>query len=339
VTHQEIVFADKGRIELHALEASVPLQAGEVRGPTLCSLISPGTELAWAAEGPFPVRPGYAAVFRAEEFGSDVTGIAPGTLLLCMGPHRSVQQVEARYTVPLPAGLAPEEALLARLMGVSMTTLMTTTARPGDRVMVCGAGPVGFLAAQLFHLAGYEVMVVEPDEARRRDVEASGLTMTFARIPVDDPAICGSVALVVDCSGHEQSVLDACAVVRQHGEVVLVGVPWRRQTEIHAHALLDLVFRNFVVLRSGWEWELPLHAIGFQWEQLLAGYNNSAQSIFSGFAKALRWLAEGRIAVGGLLCTVDPRNAASVYGDLMHRRTRALFLVFDWSLPKAQGPG
>src|SRR6218665_2411362 len=111
VMHQEIVFADKGRIALQALEAAAPLQPGEVRGSTLCSLISPGTELAWAAEGPFPVRPGYAAVFRAEEFGSDVTGIAPGTLLLCMGPHRSVQQVEGRHTVTVPGRPAPQNAL------------------------------------------------------------------------------------------------------------------------------------------------------------------------------------------------------------------------------------
>lgn len=330
--HCEVLFAEKGRIEMSPLEVAVSLAPGEVRGTTVCSLISPGTELAWAEGGPFPLRPGYAAIFRAEEFGSAVTGIAPGTLLLCMGPHRSVQQCEARFTVPLPAGLEPEKALLARLMGVSMTTLMTTTARPGDRVMICGAGPVGFLAAQLFKVSGYEVMVVEPDEERRRDVANSGLSQTFSRVPVDDTKIAGSIALVVDCSGHEQSVLDACAVVRQRGEVVLVGVPWRRQTEIYAHALLDLVFRNYVVLRSGWEWELPLQTVGFKWEDLLMGYNNSPQSIFSGFRKALRWLAEGRIAGDDLILAVDPRDAASAYGDLMNRRTKSLFVTFDWTL-------
>jgi threonine dehydrogenase-like Zn-dependent dehydrogenase len=251
---------------------------------------------------------------------------------LCMGPHRSVQQCEARHAVPLPAGLAPENALLARLMGVSMTTLMTTTARPGDRVMICGAGPVGFLAAQLFKLSGYDVIVIEPDEGRRREIERSGLNQTFARVPIDDPKVAGSVALVVDCSGHEQSVLDACAVVRQRGEVVLVGVPWRRQTEVYAHALLDLVFRNYVVLRSGWEWEIPLHSRAFKWEELLEGYNNAPQSIFSGFGKALRWLAEGRIAGVDQIVSVDPRDPASVYGDLMNRRTKALFVAFDWSL-------
>jgi threonine dehydrogenase-like Zn-dependent dehydrogenase len=332
VNHHEVLFAEAGRIELSPLEDAGALASGEVRGRTVCSLISPGTELAWAREGPFPVRPGYAAIFRAEEFGDGVEGIAQGTLLLCMGPHRSFQQMDARFTIELPAGLAPESALLARLMGVTMTTLMTTSARPGDRVMICGAGPVGFLAAQIFKLSGYDVMVVEPDEARRAEVARSGVSQTFARVPVDDPSIVGSIALVVDCSGHEQSVVDGCAIVRQRGEVVLVGVPWRRQTDVHAHALLDLVFRNYVVLRSGWEWELPLNAMGFKWEELLGGYNNSSQSIFSGFSKALRWLAEGRIAGPDLIEKVGPRDLKRVYADLINRRTKSLFQAFDWSL-------
>lgn len=53
----------------------------------------------------------------------------------------------------MPDGLASETAVIARLMSVSMTTLMTTKARPGDRVVITGAGPVGFLAAHLSGLA------------------------------------------------------------------------------------------------------------------------------------------------------------------------------------------
>jgi threonine dehydrogenase-like Zn-dependent dehydrogenase len=330
--HYEIVFPARLRFDLQPCEVPEALGPNEVRGPTICSLISPGTELAWATGETFPIRPGYASVFRVDEVGRQVTGIDTGTVLFCMGPHRSYQQVEARFTVPVPTNMAPERALLARLMGVSMTTLMTTAARPGDRVLVCGAGPVGFLAAHLFALAGYDIMVVEPDEARRRQVERSGLSRTFARVPVDNRDIVGTVALVVDCSGHEQSVLDGCAVVRQHGEVVLIGVPWRRQTDIYAHAILDRVFHNFVVLRSGWEWELPLHAVGFKWEDLLGGYNNSTQSVFSGFRKALGWLGAGRIPADGLSVNVDPRDPQSVYRDLQGRRSNWLFVVFDWSL-------
>jgi threonine dehydrogenase-like Zn-dependent dehydrogenase len=207
------------------------------------------------------------------------------------------------------------------LMGVSMTTLMTTAARPGDRVLIAGAGPVGFLAAQMFAVCGYDVLVVEPDAVRRSQIEQSGIRRVFAKTPVEDASIAGSVALVVECSGHEQAVLDACRVVRKRGEVVLVGVPWRRQTDAFAHELLSLVFHKYVVLRSGWEWELPRHAADF-----------SPHSVHAGFDTALRWLADGRIRTDGLIAQAAPRDAQRAYQDSFHHRTKGLFTVFDWTL-------
>ncbi len=297
------------------------LGADEIRGRTLCTLISPGTELACNYTGDsFPSYPGYAATFVAEELGAHVRGISRGDLCFCMGPHRSFQQVDAKAAHAVPTGLPPEKAVLARLMGISMTTLMTTAARPGDRIMVTGAGPVGYLAARIFARSGYEVFVVEPDQTRRRQVEQSGLRCVYDKTPVDDAAIAGTVALAVECSGHEQAVLDACKLVRKRGEVVLVGVPWRRQTDAYAHELLSLVFHRYVVLRSGWEWELPHHAADF-----------SPHSIHTGFDTALRWLADGRIATEGLVTRADPRDAQGTYQDLLHRRTKGLFMIFDWT--------
>jgi len=298
----------------------------DIRGKTLYTLISPGTELASNYTGAsFPSFPGYAATFAAEEFGTEVKGVSKGDAYFCMGPHRSFQQVDARTAHPIPKGLPPEKAVLARLMGVSMTTLMTTQARPGDRVMVTGAGPVGFLAAQIFTLSGYEVLVVEPSKARRQIAERAGVRNVFPTVPAEDASIAGSVALVVECSGHEQAALDACQVLRKRGELVLVGVPWSRQTDTYAHELLSLVFHKYVVLRSGWEWELPKHAADF-----------SPHSIHSGFDTALRWLADGRITTEDLISSADPREAQSVYQDLLHRKIKGLFSVFDWGQMKSQ---
>ncbi|WP_198937945.1 hypothetical protein, partial [Pelomonas sp. KK5] len=145
-----------------------------------------------------------------------------------------------------------------------------------------------------------------------------------------DPAYAGQVALVVDCSGHEAAVLDGCQLVRKQGEVVLVGVPWKKLAEIDAHALLRAVFFNFVTLRSGWEWEIPLHGRGFVWEELLEGYNNAPHSSFSGFERALAWLAEGRIRLPGLVHTAHPAEPARLYADIAARRIAEPFIVLDW---------
>lgn len=326
----EICFPAKEQFVLQPCEPWGPLLPNEVRGRTIATLVSPGTELAWASGEDFPVRPGYSAVFEVQERGAEVTGAAVGDLLFCMGNHRTYQQVDVAHTVAVPFGMAPETALLARLVGVSMTTLMTTKARPGDPVVICGAGPVGYLAAHIFRIGGYEVIVVEPDAKRRAQARDSGLQSVLPSFPFDRPDLAGHVALVVDCSGHEQAVLDGCRIVRQNGEVVLVGVPWRRQTDLSAHDLLSAVFNGFVELRSGWEWAFPLVSRSFRWEELLEGYNNSSQSIMSGFRKAMKWLAEDRIPLEGMVRVETPGDPAKVYRALLQRSVNEPFVVLDW---------
>jgi threonine dehydrogenase-like Zn-dependent dehydrogenase len=321
VKEYAVAITSREQAELVEVPAPAELKPDQVRGRTLSTLISPGTELAYNYTGTtFPTFPGYAAVFLAEEIGTEVEGITSGDMCFCMGPHRSFQQVEAHSARVVPAGLPPGTAVLARLMGISMTTLMTTAARPGDRVMVTGAGPVGFLAAQIFALSGYEVLVVEPNAQRLHQVERAGNCRVYSQVPVAEPNLAGTIALVIECSGHEQAVLDACRVVRKRGEVVLVGVPWQRQSDTYAHELLSIIFHGYVVLRSGWEWELPLHQSDFH-----------PHSIFSSFDTALRWLADGRIHTNDLITLAAPRDAQQAYKDLLHRGAKGLFTVFDWT--------
>ena len=327
---KEIVFPAKNTFVLQDY-ADAWLGPHDIRGATVATLISQGTELAWADGDDFPIRPGYAAVFRVEEIGSEVVGVAKGNLRFCMGHHRSTQQHDVRHTLAVPDGMAVETALLARLMGVSMTTLMTTKARPGDRVIVAGAGPVGLLAAQNFRIGGYDVTVVEPDSLRRAQVKKTGIASVLPSMPLDNPVFARRVALVVDCSGHEDAVLDACRIVRQGGEVVLVGVPWRQRADISAHEVLREIFFGYAHVRSGWEWEVPIHGRGFVWEELLEGYNNAPQSIFSGFEKALRWLAEGKVEVSGLTTTQPVSDPASLYPAIAARQIEEPLIVLDWS--------
>lgn len=333
----EIIIPARQTFQLQPYEEQ-PLQRGEIRGRTLCTLVSQGTEIGWANGDAFPVRPGYAAVFEVEEIGEGVSGAARGERRFAMGCHRSSQTHMAEHTLPLPDGMAPETAVIARLMGVSMTTLMTTKARPGDRVIITGAGPVGFLAAHLFKIGGYRVTVVDPDALRREQLARSGIADARAAMPLDDPDLAGKVALVVDCSGHEAAVLEGCRIVHRMGEVVLVGVPWRKYTELTAHDVLNAVFFNHVTLRSGWEWQLPMHARSFLWEELLEGYNNVPHSIFSGFSRALEWLSEGRIPLGGMVHHAQPEFPERLYAAIMARHIDEPFIVLDWTHSLASSP-
>ncbi len=320
-TEYGVVITAPEKAELHPIDIdAAPLGPKEVAGPTLATVISAGTELAWNYTGKqFPSRPGYAAVFRAESAGTDVTDIKPGDLVFCMGRHQSCQRMTRPNVVPVPKGLTAEAAAFARMMGISMSTLTTTTARPPGKVLVTGLGLVGHLAAQIFSGCGYDVIGCDPVAARREIAERMGLPALPA-VPVDDAAVAGHVDLVVECSGHEQAVLDGCRVVRKRGEVVLVGVPWRRMADMQAFDLLHVVFHKYVVLRSGWEWEVPPQPTDF-----VAG------NLFGQYAGALRWLCEGRVKVDGLYQKMPPRDCQQAYQSLLHKTASTLAIVFDWT--------
>lgn len=323
-SHYAVVFTEKERAELQADAGPGPVVGNEVLGRTIVSLISPGTELACyrgqLTGGKFPMRPGYAAVFEVQEVGPEVQTLRPGDLAFCMGNHRSWQKVAEIDAVKLPSGLSPQTAVFTRLMGVSMATLVTTTARPPDRVLVMGLGIVGHLAAKLFAACGYQVIACDPSPARRAKAVAGGIANVLTAAPLDDPAVAGKVALCLDCSGHEQAVLDGCRIVRRRGEVVLTGVPWVRRSDVYAHDVLHAVFHKYVILRSGWEWELPLHAADFR-----------TGDLFENYAAGMRWLADGRVRVDGLAAVRSPRQAQECYQQLMSGKTDDLSFVFDWA--------
>ena len=318
-----VQFVAREQAELRIVERdSTPLAPDEIAGRSTVTLISAGTEStgSYTAEGNFPRGSGYAGVFEVESIGAEVNDVKAGDYVFCMGNHQSYQRVKRDAALLVPEGLAPETAVFARLMNVSLTTLTTTTARPPERVVITGLGIVGNLAAQNFTNAGYEVFACEPIESRRKVAIECGLKNVLSAVPVDDPNIAGTVGLVVDCSGHEQAVLDGCNVVRKKGEVVLIATPWRRYTEMYAHTILHAIFHKYVVVRSGWEWELPNQPTEFR-----------TNSIYGNLAAGLRWLAAGKMSVAPLATKISPRDPQTVYQNLLHRRSERLTYIFDWT--------
>jgi threonine dehydrogenase-like Zn-dependent dehydrogenase len=321
---QQVLFTAREQAELVPVEANTaPLAPKEVAGTTVSSLVSAGTELAgyqglWPWTD-FPAAPGYAAVFRVENVGDEVTDVHTGDLALCMGRHVSYQRVARHEMVLLPDSLTPEVAAFARMLNVTLTTLKTTAARPADKVMVMGLGLVGHLAAKNFMRCGYEVHAVDPDPGRRQLAQESGIHAVYPATPLDNPQIAKQIALVLECSGHEQAFVDACAVVRKRGEVVQVATPWRQQTDLAAHEIQRAVFFNYLVIRSGWEWELPRQPDDFR-----------PHSIWGNLATAVQWLAEGSIRVDGLYETASPHDAQEVYQRLSQRQVEKLAVIFDW---------
>jgi threonine dehydrogenase-like Zn-dependent dehydrogenase len=309
-----------GSVELVDALEPAPLGAHEVAGRTLATLVSPGTEIAsaFAPAEPtsvdYPRRIGYASVFEIDEVGAEVEGLAVGDRVFSAGPHASRQRADAAQVVPLPAGLDAREAVFARMIAVPMAALVTTRARPGDRVGVSGLGLVGHLAAKAFHASGYRVTAWDPVADRR------ALLPEGVRVRADAGG--GEFELVVEASGHDGAAVEAAKVVARDGELVLTGTPWARRSDASAHELLHLVFHRYLHVRSGWEWQLPTLPTDFR-----------TGSVIGNFRRAIDWLASGAVRVDGLARVVPPNGAQAAFEALAGRTASELTVVFDWDGP------
>jgi len=297
---------------------SNPLKPDELRGRTLVTLVSPGTELNSGFLGDaFPIHPGYASVFQIEEAGGEVRDLAVGDVVFGSGKHSARQQASRGDVIKLPADLPPEVAVFARLAGVSMSSLNATVVRPPATVLITGLGPVGILAGQIFAGAGYDVIAVDPASSRQQTASEVGLRDVRGVLDVEE--LRDRFHLHVECSGHEQAVLEGCRCVRKGGEIFLVGVPWRRKTEISSFELLREIFHRYVSVRSGWEWQVPVQPRDF-----------AMNCIMDNLSAAQAWLAGGRLKVDGLADLYTPEQAQVVYSGLLDQSLPTPTAVFDW---------
>jgi threonine dehydrogenase-like Zn-dependent dehydrogenase len=314
-----VVFTSPGEVKLlgdaEALRHPTPT---EICGRTVVSLVSSGTELAMfsgANPPPYPFYPGYAALFEVEQVGSEIDDVIPGNLVLCLGPHRSHQLVERNKAVVVPDGLAPEVAVLARIISIAITSLQFVKARPGEEVLVMGLGLVGNLASQVFRACGYRVKGYDTNISRRR------LAASFDIEVLSDleELNCEKVlpALVLECSGTSAGFQNACRFVRIGGEVVMVGLP-PRVDDNKTTSVMHEVFCRQLTITSGLEWRLPLFAP-----------TPEGASIIRNIKTALDWLMQSRISTEGVAKSVSPFQVAQAFVSL-HSQDGPLSYIFDW---------
>jgi len=119
---------------------------------------------------------------------------------------------------------------------------------------------------------------------------------------------------------------DGCRAVRRRGEAVPVGVPWEKRVDMPAFDVLDAVYHNYAILRSGWKGEVPR-----QREDFWTG------SICDNLGAAIEWIAAGRVRVDGLWDARAPRDCQAAYQDLLKGRCQKLSVLLDWRGLSAQG--
>jgi 2-desacetyl-2-hydroxyethyl bacteriochlorophyllide A dehydrogenase len=140
-------------------------------------------------------------------------------LLHAAGGYAEFLVIRASQAVEVPSALSSEAAASLTDAGpTAVNAVRAALSRQPSLVVVVGAGPVGFLCAELLHLAGQNVLVVEPNALRRDALSHIG-HQVVARL--EDVTM--SPDTVIDCAAAPGVVPWALDHLAPRGMFVAVG--------------------------------------------------------------------------------------------------------------------
>jgi 2-desacetyl-2-hydroxyethyl bacteriochlorophyllide A dehydrogenase len=341
-----VVFTAPERAELEEVEIDPgDLRPGEALLRAQYSVISAGTEGASytnlmpqtppiyrARPVIYPARTGYGHIGEVLALGPGVTGIAPGQRVLSFSRHASIVRCNAaRFALPVPAAVDGRQAVFTRMAGVAITALRASSASAGDRVAVIGLGLVGNFAAQLFQLAGCEVIAFDLAPRRLELARACGIANVHDAGQVDPIEVTrrwagatddrGGARIVVEAIGRSELGAQAVEMAGRHGEVVLLGSP-RAPYPGDLTPMLARTHLLAIKIIGALEWTFPIPT----------ETERARHTIAENYRQILGWIQSGKLVVDPLRTHVlPPDRCQEAYQGLTHHKDDYLGVVFDWA--------
>lgn len=130
----------------------------------------------------------------------------------------------------LPEGVSELQGALVEPAAVAAYGVDTGHVRPGDTVLITGAGPIGALATLYAASIGARVFVSELNPTRQALIRNLGVAEVLDPSTVDVAAYLKDlhegigVDAAIECSGNERALQTALASVRSAGRVVQTGL-------------------------------------------------------------------------------------------------------------------
>jgi len=358
------IFARGG----HAIigEVDVPtLRRGEVLVRTAFSTVSAGTEM-WilrkSAEGdardeeypgdtPWvdphiragilhaekPRRPvpghislGYSLSGIVEAVSPEVTDIAPGDRVACMGSqcahHAEVVAIPRNLAVRVPDGLGLEQAGFVTLAAICEEALRRCAITFGETVVLYGLGLLGLLAGQIAMAAGYYVIGLDIDPRRLDQARAFGITDVHDPRAIDPVELVrsrtagfGADAVVLGIVNESSEPTNlSLRMTRQHGRVVGLGL---FGLDVQREYLSDrLLMRSIAYGPGRYDPEYEEASVDYPIGLVRWTENRNAQH-------ALRMMAEGKLSTVGLATQFPFATAPDGYA-LLHTPERPPTIQF-----------
>ena len=147
------------------------------------------------------------------------------------GCYRERMTVTARQCFPLPESIDDAGGVLLEPLGVALHATDLSHVRPGDSVVILGAGPIGLLILQTVLLAGAGQVFITDRLPWRLDLARHLGGIVIDSNSVNPVAVLmektngRGVDVAIEAAWADETVQQAVDMARYGGRVTLVGIP------------------------------------------------------------------------------------------------------------------
>lgn len=180
-----------------------------------------------------PIALGYSSAGVVVAVGDGITDVSVGDRVACAGlfvaTHSEYVSVPRNLLVPMPAGVAFDEASFVTLGAIAMQGVRLAALELGEQVVVFGLGLVGMISAQLAMANGCRVIGVDISPERLERARSFGVEAVQAGDGVASTilALTGGFGadkvLMCAATSSNDPIEGVPTYTRQKGTVVIVG--------------------------------------------------------------------------------------------------------------------
>jgi L-iditol 2-dehydrogenase len=276
-----VVLQNAGRLEIETRDCADPGPGEVVVAPRVVGIC--GSDLHLYKEGRIgdsvvqrPLVLGHEAAARVVAVGPGVDslragdrvivepGLACGECRLCRlgrynlcpnvrflgipptdGLMAGLARVPARWIHRLPDSLSDEAGAMIEPFAVGLQAVEEAGVKPGETVVILGAGPIGLMILQAARIRGAG-MIVSIDLAERPLEVAShlGATVTVNPRRADPLSVVRDLTdgegadVVIEAVGATPTIRQAFDLVRRGGRITLVGIAWEPTIPISTNRIV-----------------------------------------------------------------------------------------------------
>jgi len=241
------------------------IKNSEILCETICTAISPGSELAHYQGLPplipnvkvYPRKLGYCNVSKIIKVGNSVKSVIPGDKVLTFAPHRSsfiINESLIKYLLPKSAN--PELISTSYLYHLGYNAVLRGGIKLGSRVLIIGLGTLGLTSLTMSKIAGGVISVIS-DQSKKKDLALDlGAIDFFSREEIMNKIIENRnlFDVVVLTTNNWQDLIIAQKLTASLGKIAVLGFLGRGQPQVSYNPLPSELFQSK---------QLTIEAVGY----------------------------------------------------------------------------